>query len=395
MTHESEKPAVQPSLFTFRATTRLLVGEGSISKLGAVAKELNGKRALIVSDTGVLAAGHTIAGVNSLKASGFETTVFSEFTENPTTRQVETGTAFAKAFGPDLIIGLGGGSSMDCAKGINFLLCCGGKMEDYQGRGTTGRPLLPSIGCPTTAGTGSETQSFALISDAQTGEKLACGDPNAAFRVAILDPCLTVTQPARVTALTGIDALSHALESHVSTKATPASRVFSREAWKLLTKNLPDVFRNPTDIHARSAVQLGAAWAGLAIENAMLGAAHGAANPLTARYKVAHGQAVGLMLPHIIRFNGKVAQDQYRDLAAIAGLSTIVPEDSLADWIHALLKTTGLYQSLDDVIGTYTKTNEIERLAQEASIQWTSSFNPRPCSSEDFINLYQRASAKA
>jgi len=395
MTHESEKPAVQPSLFTFRATTRLLVGEGSISKLGAVAKELNGKRALIVSDTGVLAAGHTSAGVNSLKASGLETTVFSEFTENPTTRQVETGTAFAKAFGPDLIIGLGGGSSMDCAKGINFLLCCGGKMEDYQGRGTTGRPLLPSIGCPTTAGTGSETQSFALISDAQTGEKLACGDPNAAFRVAILDPCLTVTQPARVTALTGIDALSHALESHVSTEATPASRVFSREAWTLLTKNLPDVFRNPTDIRARSAVQLGAAWAGLAIENAMLGAAHGAANPLTARYKVAHGQAVGLMLPHIIRFNGKVAQAQYVELAAIAGLSTDVPDASLADWIHTLLKMTGLYQSLGDVIGTHTETNEIKRLAQEASMQWTSSFNPRPCSSADFIDLYQRASAKA
>ncbi len=395
MIHESEKPAVQPSSFTFRANTRLVVGEGSVAELGEVAQELGGSRVLIVSDAGVLAAGHTSAGVASLKASGFETTVFSEFTENPTTRQVEAGTAFAKAFEPDLIVGLGGGSSMDCAKGINFLLCCGGKMEDYQGRGSIGRPLLPSIGCPTTAGTGSETQSFALISDAQTGEKLACGDPNAAFRVAILDPCLTVTQPARVTALTGIDALSHALESHVRTEATPASRVFSREAWTLLTKNLPDVFRNPTDIRARSAVQLGAAWAGLAIENAMLGAAHGAANPLTARYKVAHGQAVGLMLPHIIRFNGKVAQDQYVELAAIAGLSTDVPDASLADWIHRMLEMTGLCQSLCDVIGTHTETNEIERLAQEASMQWTSSFNPRPCSSADFIDLYQRASAKA
>ena len=168
MTHESEKPAVQPSSFTFRANTRLVVGEGRVAELGNVAQELGGSRVLIVSDAGVLAAGHTSAGVASLKASGFETTVFSEFTENPTTRQVEAGTAFAKAFNPDLIVGLGGGSSMDCAKGINFLLCCGGKMEDYQGRGTTGRPLLPSIGCPTTAGTGSETPSFALISDALT-----------------------------------------------------------------------------------------------------------------------------------------------------------------------------------------------------------------------------------
>ena len=127
----------------------------------------------------------------------------------------------------------------------------------------------------------------------------------------------------------------------------------------------------------------------------MLGAAHGAANPLTARFKVAHGQAVGLMLPHIIRFNGLVVRDQYVELAAIAGLSTGVPDASLADWIHRLLKMTGLRQSLSDIIGTNAETNEIERLAQEASMQWTSSFNPRPCSSADFIDLYQRASAKA
>ena len=127
----------------------------------------------------------------------------------------------------------------------------------------------------------------------------------------------------------------------------------------------------------------------------MLGAAHGAANPLTAHYKVTHGQAVGLMLPHIIRFNGKVAHTQYAELAAVAGLSTDAPECSLADWISTLLKQTGLYQPLGDWIGTHPETNAIERLAQEASTQWTSSFNPRPCTSADFLELYQRASAEA
>ena len=158
MTQESKEPAAQPSLLSFRANTRLLIGEGSISQLGATAQELNTRRALVVSDKGVLAAGHTCTGVASLEAAGIETTIFSQFTENPTTSQVDAGTVFAESFRPDIIIGLGGGSSMDCAKGINFLLCCGGKMKDYRGRGTTGRPLLPSIGCPTTAGTGSETQ---------------------------------------------------------------------------------------------------------------------------------------------------------------------------------------------------------------------------------------------
>ncbi len=381
--------------FDYHCPTRIVFGPDQVDTLGALAQECGGSRVLLISDPGVIEAGHTERAIQALQKASIEVQVFGDVQENPTTADVAAGQQLAQDYQPDLLIGLGGGSSMDCAKGINFLYTNGGEMKDYWGIDKASKPMLPMIAIPTTAGTGSETQSFALISDAETHVKMACGDKKARCAIALLDPTLTLTQPQRVTALTGIDALSHALESHVSTEATPPSRVFSREAWKLLTKNLPDVFRNPTDIRARSAVQLGAAWAGLAIENAMLGAAHGAANPLTAHYQVAHGQAVGLMLPHIIRFNGKVAQAQYEELAAIAGLNTDVPDASIANWIHTLLKMTGLYQSLGDVIGTHTEMNEIERLAQEASMQWTSSFNPRPCSSADFIDLYERASAKA
>lgn len=125
----------------------------------------------------------------------------------------------------------------------------------------------------------------------------------------------------------------------------------------------------------------------------MLGATHGAANPLTAKYKVAHGQAVGLMLPHIIRFNGPVAREQYAELAAIAGLNTKAPDTALANWIHDLLGQAGLSRSLGEVIGSQPMMSEIEQLAKEASAQWTSSFNPRPCLPADFIDLYRRASA--
>ena len=156
---------------------------------------------------------------------------------------------------------------------------------------------------------------------------------------------------------------------------------------------MPKVFIEPADIHARAAVQLGAAWAGLAIENAMLGAAHGAANPLTAKYKIAHGQAVGLMLPHIIRFNGPVARKQYAELAAIAGLNTKTPDAALANWIHDILGQAGLSRSLGDAIGTQPAMSEFEHLANQASAQWTSSFNPRPCLPADFVDFYQRASA--
>src|SRR5215470_13270123 len=192
---------------------------------------------------------------------------------------------------------------MDCAKGINFLYSNGGQIQDYWGVGKATKPMLPMIAVPTTAGTGSETQSFALISDSKTHVKMACGDKKASFRVALLDPELTVTQPPRVTALTGIDAVAHALESYVARTRNSASMAFSREAWLLLGGNFAHVIADPKDLDARGGMQLGASFAGLAIENSMLGAAHSLANPLTAEFNIAHGQAVGLMLPHVIRRN--------------------------------------------------------------------------------------------
>ena len=240
-----------------------------------------------------------------MRRAGIETHLFDGVAENPTTENVEAGLALARRHDPELLVGLGGGSSMDCAKGINFLFTNGGRMQDYWGVGKATRPMLPMIAVPTTAGTGSETQSFALISDSQTHVKMACGDKKAAFRIALLDPMLTVTQPRRITALTGIDAIAHALETYVARSRNPASLAFSREAWLLLGENFAHVLDDPHDLTARSGMQLGACFAGLAIENSMLGAAHALANPLTTNYQIVHGQAVGLMLPHVIRFNGR------------------------------------------------------------------------------------------
>ena len=187
---------------------------------------------------------------------------------------------------------------MDCAKGVNFLYSNGGKIEDYWGVGKAEKEMLPMIAVPTTAGTGSEMQSFALISDAVTHVKMACGDPKASFRVAILDPLLTLTQPTQVTALTGIDAISHAVETYVTKRRNPISLMFSRESFRLLAGNFQHVINDPEYVDARASMQLGAAYAGLAIENSMLGAAHALANPLTAEFGIPHGQAVGVMLPH-------------------------------------------------------------------------------------------------
>jgi len=383
-------PRDGPAAFDFRAATRLAVGVGSVARLGEFARELGGTRALVVSDPGIVAAGHTARGLEALGAAGLATAVFSGFGENPTTAHVAAGTEMAREFGPDLLVGLGGGSSMDCAKGINFLLSCGGRMQDYRGRRTATGPLLPAIAVPTTAGTGSETQSFALITDAETGMKMACGDPRAAFRIAILDVLLTLTQPPAITALTGIDAVSHAVESLVCTAATPASRVFSREAWRLLAAHLPRVLGAGDDLEARAAVQLGAAWAGLAIENAMLGAAHALANPLTAAHGVVHGQAVGLMLPHVVRFNAAVCAADYNDLLRDVGCEAAAATagDRLADWLGAILAAAGLATSLGSLGITAP---DVPALAAAAAGQWTGGFNPRPATADDLALLYEAA----
>lgn len=379
-----------PLTFGFQAATRLAVGPGTIARLGELARELGGTRALVTSDHGIVAAGHTAAGIESLRAAGLATEVFSAFTENPSSAEVEAGTAVARGFRPDLLVGLGGGSSMDCAKGINFLLSCGGRMQDYRGRGTATGPMLPSIAVPTTAGTGSETQSFALITDSESGTKMACGDPRAAFRVAILDVNLTLTQPAALASLTGIDALSHAVESHVCTAATPASRTFSREAWRLLAANLPGIFIDGGTVAARSAVQFGASLAGLAIEHSMLGAAHALANPLTAAHHVVHGQAVGVMLPHVVRFNGPACGAAYAELLTDVAITAADDEAgaTLADWLTGLLAAAQLKTSLR---ACGIEAADVPALAAAAASQWTAGFNPRTVTAADLAGLYEAA----
>ena len=199
--------------FDFQLRTRVVFGAGALARLGALARELNFRRTLVVADRGLVASGHVAWASRALDAAGVEAVPFHEFDVNPDTMMCARGRDFAASHEVDSIIGLGGGSSLDCAKGINFLLTNGGEMRDYHGYGKASRPMLPMIAIPTTAGTGSEAQTYALISDAATHVKLACGDPRAAFRVALLDPALTVSQPAGVTAPAGFDALAHAVES--------------------------------------------------------------------------------------------------------------------------------------------------------------------------------------
>ena len=361
---------------------RLIFGAGSIGRVGQIAREVGGKRALVVTDSGIVKAGHAGKVIGLIEAAGLEAVCFDRVRENPDTTVVDECVAAARAAKADLLIGLGGGSSMDTAKGCNFILTNGGRMHDYWGVGKATKPMLPLIAIPTTAGTGSECQSFALISDPITHQKMACGDKKAMARVAILDPELTVSQPPRVTACTGIDAVAHAVETAVTKKRNETSLAFSHAAFALLAANFVRVLENPRDLAARGAMLLGAAFAGTAIEHSMLGAAHSAANPLTAHFSIIHGQAVGLMLPHVVRFNA-VEPETARGYEAIADSA-----ETLATQLEALLKHAGLNRSLTEL---GANREMILVLAEEASKQWTASFNPRTIGEADFRAMYAAA----
>ncbi|MFO0808863.1 MAG: iron-containing alcohol dehydrogenase [Gemmataceae bacterium] len=376
-----------PPPFDFAPLNRVVFEAGGLARLGELARELGGTRALLVTDPGLEEAGHPQRAADSLRGAGLAVAVFDGVEENPTERHVQAGAAAARRHQADILVAVGGGSAMDVCKGTNFIATNGGRMPDYRGFGRATKPMLPSIGVPTTAGTGSEAQSYALIADEVTHLKMACGDRKVAFRVALLDPEVTLTQPTMVTAVTGLDSVTHALESFVTAKRSAMSMMFARQAWRMLSANFEQVLEAPSDLMSRSAMQLGAHLAGAAIETSMLGCAHSCANPLTAHYGIVHGIAVGVMLPHVIRFNAAYVGPLYADLAREAALPG-GDADALARRVTSFLSAAGLPTTLADL---GVSRSILPLLAEEASQQWTARFNPRPVTEADLLRLYEAA----
>ncbi|MBI2686040.1 MAG: iron-containing alcohol dehydrogenase [Acidobacteria bacterium] len=360
--------------FEHVSRTRLVFGPGTIHQVGRIARELGFQRTLIVADAGMHKAGHVATVLSAMAGEGIESSPWSNFDANPDSRMVEHGRDFAAKLEADSIVGLGGGSSMDCAKAINIVLTNGGAIKNYWGHGKVPGPMLPMIGVPATTGTGSEAQSFALISDAETHVKMAIGDDKAAFAVAVLDPEVTLTQPFGVRATAGYDAISHAVETLVTTKRNAVSGCYSREAWRLMNGSFERLLRDGRDLGAAADMQLGAWFAGCAIEASMLGATHALANPLTATYGTTHGQAIAVMLPHVVRWN---AQAEYAELHA-----------DLPGRLRELAAAAGLKGLLRELP---VEEDRLPELAAAAARQWTGRFNPRPFDAAAALELYRCA----
>ncbi|MGI9015104.1 MAG: iron-containing alcohol dehydrogenase [Phycisphaerales bacterium] len=383
---------MQP-MFDFQMPTRIVHGCGSVGRVGEIVREHGCARVLLVTDHGLVEAGHVERLAAILRAAELDVTLFSEVHENPTTADVDACVVVARAADVDGIVALGGGSSLDCAKGCNFILTNGGRMHDYWGVGKAHCDMLPFFAVPTTTGTGSELQSFALISDAETHQKMACGDRRAAARVAVLDPELATSQPRDVIACTGLDTLSHALETAVTLKRSPMSLLFSRESFRRAVRSFERVLVNASDMEAMSDMMLAAAYGGLAIEHSMLGGAHALANPLTANFDLVHGHAVALMLSHVIRYNmhDAGALKDYAAHSRIAGMSGTTEREL----VHAILGYLAHIMKVAEAPATLEEANitvsgaQIDQLAEQAAAQWTAGFNPRPLAADVMAELYR------
>ena len=354
--------------FDFRPRTRILFGAGEFARLGEVAREQNATRCLLIADQSTVDAGHAQEAVRSLKARRMDVFAFHDFTLQPTVAMVEAAREYAAPHAVNLVVGLGDGDALDFAKAVNVVITNGGSIRDYWGYGNVPKPLLPMIAVPTAAGSGSEAQGSTAITDPEARSKMICGDPKIFFRTAILDPKLTLAQPAALTAANGYDAISHAVETLISTRRTPISECFSREAWRLLESSFERVLRVPDDLEARSAMLLGSHFAGLAIEYAALGPAHACAQPLVENYKMPHGVAVALVLAPALEWieEGADLVPRLRALAAAAELPMSLSDASIPEQV-------------------------LPRLAEEAAAQWTGRFSSRHFDAEAALEIYRAA----
>jgi alcohol dehydrogenase class IV len=381
-------------LTLFRTTRRILFGLGAVEKIGTEAQLLKAKKVLIITDPGVIQAGLLEGVEKSLQAVGLPFVIFDGVEPDPRIEVVEKSVEKAKKEGIDLIIGFGGGSSLDIAKVTSIMITNTGKIDSFFGIDLVPNPGVPVILIPTTAGTGSEVTPIAILSD--TKEKLKKGivSPTLFPEVAILDPKLTIGLPPSVTAFTGMDALTHAIESYYSINATDLSDLLAFRAMELLSKNLRMAYAHGENLAARSCVLEGSLLAGIAFANAGVGAVHAFAYPLGGEFHLAHGLTNTLMLPYVMRYNILGCPHKFAQMAKafgerVEGISELVGAEIAVRFIERLSDDIRVPRRLRDV---GIPEDAIPRLAEAAmKVTRLLANNPRKMTLEDAIAIYKSA----
>ncbi len=374
--------------FTFETTPKIVSAPQSSLDLGRHAADAGVSHALIVTDRGLLATGQIIPIEAALNAAGIAATVYADVEADPPEAIIEAAVRAARSAGVDGVIGIGGGSSMDTAKLVALLVRTPQALPDIYGIGLAKGPRLPLIQVPTTAGTGSEVTPISIVTT-PAHEKKGVVSPLLLPDIALIDATLTLQLPARVTAMTGIDAMVHAIEAYTTRwKKNPVSDALSIAALKLLFGNIRTVIATPGDIAARSAMLEGSMLAGMAFANAPVGAVHALAYPIGGHFHVPHGLSNALVLLPVMRFNLSAARPLYGELAsAVFGVGR--GADDLIEVIDRLVADMPMERRLKDV---GVAPSDLDRLAEDAmKVQRLLGNNPREVTLADARALYAEA----
>ncbi|MBS1208211.1 MAG: alcohol dehydrogenase [Proteobacteria bacterium] len=370
-----------------------VLGAGALSLVGRYARNFAAERALVVTDQGVITAGWAGKVTEALQQVGMACVTFADVSPNPREAEVMAGAQKFRDEGCDLIIAVGGGSPMDCAKGIGIVASSGASILDFEGVDRVRIPGPPLICIPTTAGTSADVSQFAIINDTTRNVKIAIISKVMLPDAALIDPLTTATMPAELTAATGFDALVHAIEAYVSTAGSPVTDLHALEAIRRISPNLLPATRNPDVMAYREPMMLGSLLAGLAFSNASLGLVHAMAHSLGGLLDLPHGVCNALLLEHVVAFNHASACERYAAIATaigvdVSGMSAAGQKACLVDALRRLRLSVGLDRSLHEL---GVKADDIPQLARHAAADPCLVTNPVQACVEDIEQIYERA----
>lgn len=378
--------------FMFGIPSFVHFGEGVSNKLGEIAAGMGAKSAFVVYDKGVKAAGIVDGLIASLNQAGILTTEYDGVVPNPHDTLIEEAAARARLANADIVVAIGGGSAIDAAKAINILLTNPSPISAYEGVNKVSVPTRPLIAIPTTSGTASEVTAFSVVTDTVRTKKMVIAGQFVGATVALADPLLTVGMPKAVTAATGMDALTHAIEAYVSRAAMPPTDVMAREAISLISRNLAKAFDDGKDVAARSAMLLGSMMAGFAFNSAILGLTHSIAHPLSAHFDLPHGVANAIGLPFVMEFNAQAVPGRFRDIAVAMGIDTQgLSDEQAARAAVKYVKTLNRALMIPTLSECAIPKDSFERLAEDALAEASTFFNPREASKQDVLAMLESA----
>lgn len=381
-------------MYTFQFPTKVVFGQGSVSNVGEEAKNLNVKKVFIVTDKGITSNDLHLSVEKSLKNSGIEFFLFDEVEPNPTVRVVERGLEILKENKCDGIIAIGGGSSIDAAKGMGIMATNPGRIVDYSGFDIVKIEPMPIIAIPTTSGTGSEVTLFTVLTDEETKFKMSIGGKLVSSTVAIIDPEMTETVPPFVTATTGIDAMIHAIESYLSVLSVPYTEAWAMKAIELVGESLRIAYANGSDMEARTKMSLASMMAGAAFNNTKLGVVHAMANTYGGYFPSPHGAVNAILLPYCMKYNFIAAPKKFAKIAELLGENI----EGLTEYDAGLKALDAIDKLIKDLnIPTSLKTygfddGLVNKMAKESFAVANAKVNCRKVSVEDIEELYRQAS---